>query len=253
MIDATPHTPALSPSLTRTAGAAARELKFLVREEFAGVIANRMRGELDPDPYARGPNGDDYTVSTLYYDTPEMHILRGDRRFGRSKWRIRRYSEEDAVFLERKLRADGMLYKRRTRVAPDELERLDQAPAHDPEPGWAGDWFRTRMMRRAMRPVCEIRYDRIARQTVTRDGLARMTLDTGLHYAAAGNSGFRHAADRPLIAGMAVVELKFHHAPPAVFKSLLESFPIVPARFSKYRTAAAHLRPDITHPYTRES
>ncbi len=44
--------------------------------------------------------------------------------FGRSKYRIRRYGDEDAFFLERKMRQPAVLAKRRTRLPLVALERL---------------------------------------------------------------------------------------------------------------------------------
>jgi hypothetical protein len=55
-------------------------------------------------------------------------------------------------------------------------------------------------------------------------------------------------ADRPGLAvleGKAILELKFRHHVPAVFRRLIEDFRLEPGRASKYRFGLARLRPSL--------
>ena len=83
----------------------------------------------EPDPHGAGPDGDEYLTTSLYFDTEHFHVFQRRGSFGRSKYRIRRYGEADAAFLERKLREPTILAKRRTLVPLSGLEQLERAPA----------------------------------------------------------------------------------------------------------------------------
>ena len=61
-----------------------------------------------------GPHGDEYRITSLYFDTAAFDVLHARGSFGRSKYRVRRYGASEVVYLERKLRKPGLLHKRRT-------------------------------------------------------------------------------------------------------------------------------------------
>ena len=85
--------------------------------------ASRMQ----PDPNAESGAGDVYRITSLYYDTDDFDVFHRRGSFGRSKYRVRRYDSSQRVFLERKLRNESIVTKRRTRVDIGELDRLAQA------------------------------------------------------------------------------------------------------------------------------
>jgi hypothetical protein len=215
----------------------ATELKFILEPALAGRVREWARIHLDPDPHGAGTAGDEYLTTSLYFDTEEFHVYQRRGSFGRSKYRIRRYGAADAAFLERKLREPTILAKRRTLVPLTGLERLEQAC----DSAWSGGWFHARVNARRLRPVCQVAYRRTARVSTATGDVVRLTLDDTLMAQPASAIGFREPRGVPVLDGRQILELKFRHHPPAVFKRLVEEFALTPAPASKYRLSMAAL------------
>ena len=211
------------------------ELRFVVSAERAAEILSWARAELEADPHGRGPHRDAYRVTSLYFDTPRFDVVHRRGSYGRAKYRIRRYGAEDTVFLERKLRTNDMLVKRRTQVP---LEPWDEGLDEDQE----GAWFRRRIAARQLKAMCVIAYDRVARQTTSGGSVARLTVDSNVRAGRTDEDSYPFPpADQPLLPGQSIVELKYQGTAPAAFKALAERFLLVPATVSKYRAAATAL------------
>ena len=69
----------------RETRAFASEIKFLVPRSLGAGIREWARRHLDPDPHGSGPSADEYTISTIYLDTPEFDVFHKRRSYGRSK------------------------------------------------------------------------------------------------------------------------------------------------------------------------
>ena len=218
----------------------ASEIKFQV-PEFAGEqILEWARTRLMPDPNAcDGGEHDSYRITSLYFDTENFDVYYRNGSFGRSKYRIRRYGPDKTVFLERKLKTRGLVSKRRAAVGIEELEQLRQG---DAAPGWPGFWYHQRLQARQLRPICQIRYERIARVAITPTGPIRLTVDRSIETVALQRIEFNDSAPgTPLSSDCAIVEFKFRLSMPVLFKELVESFAIDAKRISKYRMAALAL------------
>ena len=215
----------------------ATELKFVLEPAVATKVRQWARTHLDPDPHGGGPDGDEYLTTSLYFDTEHFHVFQRRGSFGRSKYRIRRYGQADAAFLERKLREPTILAKRRTLLPLAGLEQLDRAPAA----GWSGGWFQARVSARRLRPVCQVSYRRTARLLTTGSELVRLTLDDALVAQPTSLIRFREEQGVPVLGGRQILELKFRHHMPAVFKRLVEEFSLTPSPASKYRLSMAAL------------
>jgi hypothetical protein len=209
----------------------AYEIKFVVPAGLAHQIRRWARTELDPDPHGSGPFGDEYRTTSLYLDNRDLDVFHRRGSSGRSKYRIRRYGEADVVFLERKMRQPAVLAKRRTTVPLSALDRL--APVLDP--AWTGHWFHRRIVARALRPICEVSYFRMARGIVRDGDPIRLTLDCDLRARPALGYAFGADGGVPLMAHDAILELKYRGAAPAIFKQLVEEFSLTPQAASKYR------------------
>jgi hypothetical protein len=214
------------------------ELKFLVGPEVAAGIRHWARRHLEPDANGGGPYGDEYRTTSIYFDNLDYDVFHRRGSFGRSKYRIRRYGDEDTVFLERKLRQPAVLAKRRTVVALAGLHELS-APAADP--AWAGYWFHRRVAARQLRPVCQVSYFRMARAVVRHGEQVRLTLDSDLAVLPAEGIGFPTGAGVPVLADRLILELKFRGTPPAIFRHLVEELALSPQATSKYRLGVAAL------------
>jgi hypothetical protein len=225
---------------TRETRECAFETKFLVARETGQRIRDTVRGLLAPDPYASGPASDEYSITSIYFDTGEFAVYHRRGSYRRAKYRVRRYGRGDIVFLERKLRTADVLSKRRTGIRLEDLPQIGSDATLERSPA---QWFAERLRTRRLSPVCVVSYRRTARVGMTDYGPIRLTIDDELVGAPTAaidfetQAGFRPLTDRT------IVELKFRAAMPAVFRRIVEDFALRPARVSKYR-----LGMEATHP-----
>lgn len=217
---------------------AANEVKFLVDPGCARRIGEWARIYLGPDPNAP-QDSDCYQTTSLYFDTEDLDGLCQRGSYARSKYRVPRYSGAEGVFLERKLKKDGAVRKRRSIVGVDDLNRLACSNA---ERGWNGYWFHRRLLARQLRPVCQISYRRMARESETSSGPLRLTLDRDLRAHRPDGLRFDNIAKGiALSENQLILELKFRHEMPALFIRFIGEFRLRPEAVSKYRLAAAAL------------
>jgi hypothetical protein len=226
---------------TREIRDSASEIKFSVSLEQAEAIRHHVRGLLAPDPWAAGPSADQYQVTTIYFDTGEFDVYGRRRSFRRAKYRIRRYGHSEAAFLERKLRTDQALVKRRTMVRTHDLPLLTGGT---PDRSWPGWWFQQRLIMRKLQPACQLRYERTARVGMGDFGPIRLTIDEGLAALATKAVEFTTMESAGRVSVDAIVEMKFRGPVPAVFKQIVEAFALKPARISKYRLGIEATRLD---------
>lgn len=209
----------------------AYETKFLVSVEQGERVKEWARQNLSPDPNAVAGT-DTYSTTSLYLDTPEMDVMRRTGSYARSKYRVRCYNESDRVYLERKLKTRGQVAKWRSVVERAELAAVVlEAEASD-----AVYWFARRLAARRLAPVCQIRYQRMARVAETKQGLIRLTLDEQLGVVPAREFRFGPGPGEPVLDGM-ILELKYRGAMPALFARLLAELNLTPGSVSKYRLA----------------
>lgn len=229
----------MSPSLARENREFAAELKFLVPSSVGAQVREWSRANLAADPYGSGPHQDDYHIHSIYFDTEDFDVFHRRGSYGRSKFRIRRYGENQMIFLERKLRTNGMLTKRRSTVSLDDLEKLTPTESNG---SWAGSWYQRRLLLRRLRPVVQIGYHRTARVMMTHTGPVRLTLDEHVRAMPVNGIQFRNGDETTmLLHGQTIVELKYRLEVPPVFKLLVEEFALTPVKMSKYRLAASQL------------
>jgi hypothetical protein len=218
-----------SPGLSAGPGAA-YELKYSLPAALALEVEAWARGCLTPDPH-----GDDgrYRTTTAYCDTPRLDVYRRSPGYRRSKYRLRRYGESGAVYLERKKRRGDRVWKRRDPVAAAELACLAGA---GPPAGWPGEWFLRKVRNRELSPACQVAYTRTAFIGGTVAEPLRLTLDRDLAgVLAEGWAVEPLGGGRALLPGGAILEMKFRDALPLVFRDLLALLPPGLGRVSKYR------------------
>jgi hypothetical protein len=213
------------------------ELKFVVDTATGQRIREWARERLGADPHGNGTFADEYRVSSVYFDTEARDVFMRRGSYGRSKYRIRRYEQDSTVFLERKLRTGSRLAKRRTGIDVAMLPLIAGTSLN----GDATAWFRRRLALRALQPVCQVTYSRLARMGHTPDGPARLTLDEGLQACISSAYTFVPHPDVRLLEGQAIVEMKYRGRVPSVFKEAVETFALTPGRWSKYRSAVVAL------------
>ena len=222
----------------------ASEIKFVVDVTAGQAVRERARQLLSPDPWASGPTADEYSITSIYFDTPDFAVYNRRGSYRRAKYRVRRYGEGQTVFLERKLRTKELLSKRRTNVRLEDLPLLmKQAPVKD----WSGAWFQKRLATRDLSAVCQISYKRMARVGMTDAGPIRLTVDDSLMGCGLAAPDFVAADNMQAISPVTIVEMKFTGDMPAIFKRLTEEFSLEACRVSKYRLAVVQLRAEVQH------
>ncbi|HTW75557.1 MAG TPA: polyphosphate polymerase domain-containing protein [Steroidobacteraceae bacterium] len=215
------------------------ELKFYVGPSQAEALKSWVRERLAADAHGGGRHGDTYLVSSVYFDTHAFAVLGRQGSYARSKYRVRRYNHGDTVYLERKTRGQYRVYKRRTAVGLEALAQLREAR---PAAEWEGRWFHRRLLARALYALNRVDYQRIARVGYSDYGPVRLTLDERLLAWRARGLGFEVAGEgTPLSTQQLILELKFGHAMPTVFKELIRDFSPRLAGISKYRLACCEL------------
>jgi hypothetical protein len=216
----------------------AAEIKFLVDRSRGEAIRRWARGRLAPDPHGSGVHGDEYLTTSVYFDTAAFDVALRHGSFGRTKYRVRRYDRSDVVFLERKLRTSRFLTKRRSIIALDDLDLLDD---RRPNPDWTGYWFQRRVTSRDLSPVCQVSYLRTARVGMTPAGPIRLTVDDHIAALPVTRLDFSDGDRTAVLDDQMVVEMKYRVSPPVVFKELAHEFGLAPEPVSKYRFAARRL------------
>lgn len=234
----TPPEPALeSPSLFNPAtdanGPIAYEVKFLVTEEQARAVESRVRGRLSLDPYADPALGNAYPTTSLYTDTPDFDVFWRSAGYNRDKHRVRRYGPTGPLFVERKSKAGDKVRKQRTPIAAHEIAALVATAA---DPGWACGWFHEEVLRRKLRPVCRVAYERVAYMGAGENGSVRLTFDRRVRGVLADAWTLEPVGPAPvLLPDRVICEFKFRVAMPALFKGIIAELGLAQSAVSKYR------------------
>ena len=214
------------------------ETKLLVSSTLGDQLRTWARSRLTADPNGGGPFHDQYGVVSLYLDTDARDVYHRRGSYGRSKFRIRHYTNDTSAFLERKLRTRLRLSKRRTRIP---IEAVTGLALDHVDPSHPGFWFFRRVQLRRLRPVCVIQYARTARMGETPEGPVRMTIDASVTASSTSVVSLNPMSPRPLVEGQMILELKYSGVFPRVFRDLVDEFQLTPKSASKYRFAAQTL------------
>ena len=224
---------------TRESRAFVQEMKFVISPEQADAIREWSRIRLSPDPHAGGAAGDEYRVTSLYLDTDDLAVFERRGSYGRSKYRVRRYGENERIFLERKLKTRNRVGKLRSIAGIDEIAMLERS---ETPRKWAGHWFHQRVQARLLHPVCQISYSRMARMGLSAGGPIRLTVDQDLRAVPVDRYAFAPVDDGVVLSpDQRILELKYKLEIPGLFKELMQTFDLKPQASSKYRLAVAAL------------
>ena len=209
------------------------EKKYLLTPAQQEFILRGVRGRMKEDTYGC------YTIGNIYYDTEDYALIRAslDKPVYKEKLRVRSYGvpqAQDAVFTEIKKKVDGIVYKRRVKLAAGLAPRYlagDAALSPGGQISREIEWFQ-RFHR--TQPRVFIGYDRMALAGTEQKEL-RMTFDTNLRWRStlldlrAGNDG-----DPMLPPEKILMEIKIPDAAPLWLSRLLSEAGAYPVSFSKY-------------------
>jgi hypothetical protein len=202
------------------------------------------------DRHADPALGNAYRVTSLYFDTVEMDVYFRSDGYRGQKYRVRRYGAAPATYFERKTKHGQKVRKLRSLVPldPEAIEPPQPAEVHP------AAWFNREVQHLALRPVCQVTYERLALVGVNGSGPFRVTMDRAARGMPAGESAHQslapEAIDAPpatpryvapfdggltLLDDDVIVEFKFVAAMPTLFKSVIADLQLSPQSVSKYR------------------
>ncbi|MEO7189417.1 MAG: VTC domain-containing protein [Vicinamibacterales bacterium] len=217
---------------------AAREIKFVAPLALRADIIDWARQYMEPDGHGAGIYADEYSTSTLYFETRGFDVYQRRGSYGRSKYRVRQYGASGPVFLERKFRTSQLLAKRRTTVLASDLWQLE---GEHPDPAWDGFWFHRRIVLRRLQPLLQLSYDRVARIGMSSTGPVRLTIDANLTALPMPALAFLPGIGMPFLEGFTIIEIKYRATMPAIVKPMVETFRLEVQKISKFRAALRSL------------
>lgn len=239
------------------------------RFEFKYVLPPALRDEIERelghfcqlDPYVEGKPHKRYMVRSLYYDDPQFtaYYDKINGAMHREKFRVRTYTgdpqERCATFLEVKGRHNALVFKHRVEFSEGERSAFETGEKMKPEvvlgrgqPGKVVDEFRFQTLRRRLRPVMLIDYQR--RPYVSKyDAEFRLTFDEslqGLHTQSLYPTGRENP--KRLLGGRTVMEVKFRHHLPSWFHRIIQAYELKRVSISKVCTGieAWKLTPNLS-------
>ena len=182
------------------------------------------------------------TVSSIYFDTADMRLIRAsiEHPIYKEKLRLRCYgtpSAESNAFIELKKKYKGVVYKRRIEMPyADAMEFLcGDAPCPDKQIAREIDY--ALRFYPELRPSFGIFCERTA-YAENGVGDLRLTIDENLRYRTRSLDLLSGTYGDPILpAGKCIMELKTPHTLPLWLAALLDEHRIFPTSFSKYATA----------------
>ena len=212
------------------------ELKYLMDGRQAMLFARYLEEHMRPDEYGMT------TISSLYYDTPDMRLIRAsiEKPEFKEKIRLRSYGRaypDSTVYLELKRKAEGTVYKRRV---PTTVVGAERFFAGEDTLGGSGQikreiaFFRDRY--RDLVPACLVMCERTA--YFEPDGDLRLTVDSSPRFRTDRLSLTEPADGEPLLPeGWRILEVKVQQAVPLWLSRALSECGIYRTGYSKYGEA----------------
>ncbi len=219
------------------------EHKYILNEQTYARLQDALEQHMTLDPYNidRKP----YTITNLYYDTPDDYLICASLSdpVYKEKLRLRAYGvpEKDSkVFLEIKKKYDGLVNKRRTALSLDEAYVFADTGIRPEKKAYMNAQVVREIAyfleHRRVSPKLYIAYDRVAYFEKGNDDL-RISFDRNIRTRRnelrleSGDYGEKLLAD-----GYVLVEVKTSLAKPLWLCQLLSALEIRRQSFSKYGT-----------------
>ncbi len=181
-----------------------------------------------------GPTRSD--ISDLYYDAAEWQRPIKAKSVDKEIFRVRRVDHAWNVFLEQQKRDKQTTTLRRTVAASNDLKRLESDVV---DKTWDGKWFHKNIVKQTLQPSLNIQFDRLALDATSIEGPIRLTVDQNIHCRM-----HSELVDPVNVATiqlpMHLVRMKYFVSLPAIFKSLIYEFALLPQRTSVYRQCVLH-------------
>ena len=213
------------------------EIKYLVTAEQRRAIMEAVSQFMEPDEYGRS------TICNIYYDTPDMRLVRRsiEKPVYKEKLRVRCYgtaSADDKVFVELKKKYDDVVFKRRVSMKEEQAGKYLAGECNSPKQNQIVseiDYFIAGYS--GIAPAAYISYEREA-YFANDDPNLRITLDDNILWRDYDLSLSKGAYGNPLLnPGQSLMEIKVSSAMPLWLTHLLSEQKIYKVNFSKYGNA----------------
>ncbi len=229
------------------------ELKYLVRPDHAAAIAEFVQPHLELDKYCVSRENNQYTVRSVYYDSPSLTCFHEkiDGVCARHKYRVRSYNEALSVaYLENKRKVGDTHHKTKTRLAAATLDALAHRDSHAMLNSADGaavapvlNQLAYRMTRDAFAPLSLVVYEREAYVYPGQHDIVRLTFDRNLRAQLYPTLEDLHVEDGliPLLYQWTILEIKFTGLIPRWFRRLNTLFHLKRQACSKFGMSVAQL------------
>jgi hypothetical protein len=219
------------------------ELKYRIRETTARAMAQYIQSYISPDSYARNSRDYQYVISSLYFDSDELHLCKETllNKTNRFKLRVRCYDDnpQSPCFFEIKRRLNSVIRKDRARLPKDVFTKIirdyyipDHLYKQDKETLYQFQFY-LRVLQ--ARPVVLVRYMRQAFEGDTSNRI-RITFDRALSFKtveypliSTNGTGWQNV---PM--DFVILEIKFTDRYPLWLNDLVKIFDLKQAAMSKY-------------------
>ena len=236
-----------------------RELKYYLPEQVYPELMRLISGYMKLDEHLEEAGSSNYVVRSLYLDTDDLkcYYEKLDGVHTRRKFRIRAYGHESSsVFFEIKRRYNNTVVKDRAVGRYEEInEVLDQYGGYCSSQGRSdGEMeviksylFHVPLLQ--LRPVVLVAYDREAYTGVFDDSV-RLTLDRNVRcMPGSGIDLFYSGPDWMLINNLCILELKFNHTLPFLFRRIIRRLELQLEAISKYALSIEKVRQSFYNGY----
>ncbi len=213
------------------------EMKYLVSAEQRGELMELMEKYMTDDEYGRS------TICNVYYDTPDMRLVRRsiEKPVYKEKLRVRCYGslpEGDRVFVELKKKYDEVVYKRRVSMSTEQAEKYIAGKGDCPKQNQIVseiDYFLSEY--KNLIPAAFIGYEREA-YFAKDDPNLRITFDDNIVWRDYDISLCRGFCGKPLLMpNQSLMEIKVSTAFPLWLTNKLSELKVFKVNFSKYGNA----------------
>lgn len=225
------------------------EMKYIISQSRAAVIAHFVESYLIPDRYTKSQPTGFYPVVSLYLDSDTLQLCKESIHgiLKRFKLRVRSYTDDPAYprFFEVKRRSNTVIIKSRARVAAEDVPILLSGRYVPPVQNYQEDIDALRQFQLYMRsvgakPVILVRYLRKAYESST-ENRVRVTFDRQVAYKVSSDhnvllsgSGWQH---NPVTLQNVILEIKFTGRYPAWLARMTRYFDLQQWSVSKYATS----------------
>ncbi len=213
------------------------EIKYLVNAEQHAAVMEMMDKYMQPDEFGRS------TICNIYYDTPDMRLVRRslEKPFYKEKLRVRCYgtpTANDKVFVELKKKYDDVVFKRRVSMRENEAEKYLAGESDSPKCSQIVselDYFLSKYS--GIAPAAFVSYEREA--FFAKDDLnLRITFDENILWRDNDLSLTKGVYGNPLLNSVqSLMEIKVSSAMPLWLTHTLSEQKIYKINFSKYGNA----------------